>query len=118
MIDYVCDQPEGGRPRILKRLTASSGEQLTVEVLVNQEEERSHLTDDQIYEHLNALIDYIKDATTSVEVIPIDEAVGNSPWGLKGWEEVEWAKNEALAWWEYVYFRDENPHSHEENSNV
>jgi hypothetical protein len=113
MIDYVCEHPEGCRPRVLKRFTASSGEQFTAEVLVTQESERSHLTTEQVYEHLDALVAHIRRTVETVEPIAVDEPVGGNPWALKNWEEVEWAKNEAIQWWDYVYFRDEEAHDHD-----
>jgi hypothetical protein len=115
MIDYILENSDGHRPKILKRFTASSGEQFTAEVLVLQESERSQLTADQVYEHLDALVGYIKKTSEIIEPIAIDEPVANHPWPLKGWEEIEWAKNEAIQWWDYIYFRDENHEDHEDH---
>jgi len=113
MIDYMCQKTEGCRPRILKRFTASSGEQFTAEVLVLQEDEREHLTTEQVYEHIDNLVLYIQEVSQRVEPVRADEQIGDNPWPLRGWEEVEWAKDQALRWWEYIYFRDEHEHEHE-----
>lgn len=106
MIEYVCNYTKGSLPTIDKSFTASSGESFSVSVAFEAENERKEIPPEKIYEHLNNLIQYIKDETETISVTQADDN-NIQPWPIIGWERIEQAKHIILQWWEYVYFLDD-----------
>lgn len=106
MTEYVLLSELSKKPEILKKITASSGEELTKKVYIFEEEERVNISDAQIYQHIENLLQYIREILQD-EVSPIyKEEQPFGSWPLKNWEKIETSKEEIFAWWEYVYYRD------------
>lgn len=103
---YVDEEPV--RPKWLKVITdIDNVEQRTVLNFENKEELES-LTMEQIYEHLDNLVQYIKDVSQELSPIGIEDSIPKDKWHFNGnWGEIEWAKDEALKWWSMVYYKNE-----------
>jgi heme/copper-type cytochrome/quinol oxidase subunit 2 len=108
MIEYVADYNEEDRPYICKKFTASSSEEVHTSININNTQERDALSAELIYTHMDNVIKYITKTSKTVQMIQLDENTGFQPWPLKGWAEIEWAKEECIFWWQYIYFKD-NP---------
>jgi hypothetical protein len=126
MINYEAKYEVGSRPNISKIFTATSGEQFSMAINFENTEDKEAVSAELIYQHLNNCIQYIQDKSEDLRVIQLDEPVGAEPWPAVGWFELLWANNELCLWWNYIYFKEEQPnatmhisesgHSHDENS--
>ena len=107
MIEYVSEYNVGEKPYICKKFTASSGEESHTSINISNTKEIEELSLEIIYAHLDTLVQYISDTSaSSLSVLRIDENIEHYPWPIKNWENVEWAKEEVIAWWRYIYFKD------------
>mgnify|MGYP000105872505 CR=1 FL=1 len=96
------------RPQWVRVITDQSGVEHRITLTFANETERAALTVAQVYEHLANLVRYMKDVTMGISPIAQDESIPADGWHFNGnWGEVEWAKNEALEWWDSVYYLDE-----------
>ena len=108
MIEYIAEYNDEDRPYICKKFTASSSEEVHTSININNTQERDTLSAELIYTHMDNVIKYITKTSETIEMIQLDENPGFEPWPLKGWAEIEWAKEECILWWQYIYFKD-NP---------
>ena len=108
MIEYIAEYNSEDRPYICKKFTASSSEEVHTAININNTQERDTLSAELIYTHMDNVIKYITKTSETVQMIQLDENTGLEPWPLKGWAEIEWAKEECILWWQYIYFKD-NP---------
>jgi len=113
---YVAEYSPPSRPKMVKRLVASSGETLEVEVPYTNKQEVDQITTEIIFTHTRNLVQYIKDLSPSIFITEKDDE-DIEPWPIKNWQKIELAKNEASYWWEIGYYRDE-PEEEEELSDV
>lgn len=108
MIEYIAEYNNEDRPYICKKFTASSSEEVHTAININNTQERDALSAELIYTHMDNVIKYITKTSETIQMIQLDENPGFEPWPLKGWAEIEWAKEECILWWQYIYFKD-NP---------
>jgi hypothetical protein len=95
------------RPKWLKIITEADGVEHRIILNFSNEAERETLTIEQVYSHLDNLVQYMKDVSQGIFPLGLEESPADG-WHFKGgWGEVEWAKEESLKWWESVYFKDE-----------
>jgi hypothetical protein len=95
-------------PKWVKVLTASSGEELRVSLVYENEEDRLALTVSQAYQHIDNFIQYIKDTTSGMSSIPPEGQLPDDGWPFNGnWGQVERAKEEVLKWWSWAYYNDD-----------
>ena len=107
MINYEFLYEPGNRPVLKKVLSTASGESLETTVVFENVPDREALSSEQIYSHLDNLLQYIKDTTPNLSVIHLDEQNDGDGWHLNGgWAELEWANEEILKWWEFVYYNE------------
>jgi hypothetical protein len=125
MINYQASYEVGIRPAIKKIFTASSGEEFSMAINFENTEDKEAISAELIYEHLNNCIKYIQNKSTDLRIIELTEPVGSEAWPAIGWFELLWANNEINLWWNYIYFKNEQPnatmeisegHSHGEDS--
>jgi hypothetical protein len=103
---FEYDGPSA-RPRWVKVITDSNGAEQRVFLNFSNDEEREGLTDEEIYAHLDNIVQYIKDVSQGIYPIGLQETATDG-WHLRGgWGEIEWGKEESFKWWEFVYYRDE-----------
>ena len=108
MIEYIAEYNNEDRPYICKKFVASSSEEVHTSININNTQERDTLSAELIYTHMDNVIKYITKTSETVQMIQLDENTGLEPWPLKRWAEIEWAKEECILWWQYIYFKD-NP---------
>jgi hypothetical protein len=113
MIDYVCRYTKGSLPTLDKRFVAESGEEFSVSIAFEAENERKNIPSEVIYEHLDNLVKYIQDESESISITQGDDN-NLQPWPIIGWEKIEIAKFIIINWWQYVYFLDEEEEELEE----
>jgi hypothetical protein len=106
MIEYVSEYNVGEKPYVCKKFTASSGEEVHTSINISNTKEIEELSLETVYAHMDAIVQYISDTTASLSVLRIDENINHHPWPIKNWENIEWAKEEIIAWWRYIYFKD------------
>jgi hypothetical protein len=95
------------RPKWVRVITDSEGIEQKIALNYNNDEERESLTDEQVYVHLDNLVQYMKDVSQTISPIGLEETPTDG-WHFNGkWSEVEWAKEETLRWWESVYYKNE-----------
>lgn len=105
---YELRYEKGSRPSCYKKLVAASGEELSVEYSPKTPEEFSVFTSEQIYEHCENLLQYIKDTVPNLRVINLDESLPPDNWHIAGgWGEIHWAQEQIMHWWEATYYRDD-----------
>ena len=104
---YTFSYDGAERPRWDKTLTAQSGETFTVPMVFENEEDRLTLSVVQAYQHIGNLVAYMKDKTSNIAPIGLDDEIPLDGWHfLGGWGEVEWAKEEVFKWWNWAYYND------------
>jgi hypothetical protein len=109
MIEYQFSYVKGSRPECIKKFTASSGEIFSMPFGFENITERDLLTTEQLYLHLENLLQYIKDKSQGLSLIHIDEENDGDGWHLNGgWAEIDWANEEILKWWSFVYYKPED----------
>ena len=106
MIEYVSEYNVGEKPYVCKKFTASSGEEVHTSINISNTKEIEELSLEIVYAHMDAIVQYISDTSASLSVLRIDENINHHPWPIKNWENIEWAKEEIIAWWRYIYFKD------------
>lgn len=118
MTNYEFVYEPGTRPVVKKVLTAESGESLETTIVFENIHDREALSSEQMYAHLENLLQYIKDKAPDLSVIHLDEKNDGDGWHLNGgWAEIEWANEEILKWWEFVYY-NEPPELEEEEDPI
>lgn len=105
-ISYVAESESGLKPKIKKRLTASSGEVLEVQISEFDTEEMKSIGTEVIFSHLRNLVDHIKTLSENISITEKDD-IDLEPWPVKGWKEIESINSEIIRWWEFAYYRDE-----------
>jgi hypothetical protein len=109
MIEYIFEYDGTERPKFIKKVVGSDGTAVSTILNFHNEEERESLSAEQLYSHVDNLIQYIKDRAQTIESVKLDEPPPEDGWhyGGGGWAEISWANEEVLKWWEYVYYREE-----------
>jgi hypothetical protein len=108
MIEYIAVYNGADKPRAVKRIVFDSGEIIDTPIAFEFADEVENFSDEEIYEHLKNIVQYIRDTAGKLSPIGLNELTPNDGWHFKGgWGEIEWAKEEALKWWTYIYYRDE-----------
>lgn len=96
------------RPAWQKTLSASSGENFVINLVFENEEDRLNLSLEQAYEYINLLVQYIKDISSGISSIAVEDPLPADGWHFNGgWGDVEWAKDEAFKWWNWAYYNDD-----------
>jgi hypothetical protein len=108
MIEYIAEYNGEDRPYICKKFTASSSEEVHTAININNTQERGELSAELIYNHMDNVLKYVTDVSKTLEVIQLNENTGFEAWPIRKWAEVEWAKEECILWWNYIYYKD-NP---------
>jgi len=94
-------------PKWEKLFTAESGETFSVALVFENQEDRLQLNSDQVYQHLENMLQYVKDRTSSLQLVQLDEEAPDHFWPLHGnYDEVETLMQEIQKWWNWVYFND------------
>lgn len=107
-MNYSFTYDKGSRPRWVKIFTSSSGETYVTTLVFENTEDREKLTVEQTFEHIENLTKYIKDRANQIFPIYLEDTAPEDGWHFKGgWSEVEWAKDEALKWWNWAYYNDD-----------
>jgi hypothetical protein len=109
MINYQASYQVGSRPAIKKVFTASSGEEFSMAINFENTEDKEAVSAELIYEHMDNCITYIQNKSEELRVIQLTEPVGSEAWPAVGWYELLWANNEINLWWNYIYFKNEQP---------
>lgn len=106
MIEYVANfYGADKKPYVCKKFVSSSGEEAHTALTYANEDERKEMSDELIYEHLDNLVKYIQQRSLDLSVIQLDEPNVDHPWPVKNWPDIEWAMNEIILWWNYVYYK-------------
>jgi hypothetical protein len=95
------------RPVWARSIIDSDGLEQKVILNFNNNEEREALTDEQVYFHLDNLVQYMKDVSQTIAPVGLDEKPTDDWLFIGKWGEVEWAKEEYYLWWRSVYYKDE-----------
>jgi hypothetical protein len=111
MINYQASYEVGTRPAIKKVFTASSGEEFSMAINFENTEDREAVSAELIYQHMNNCVTYIQNKSENLRIIQLDEPVGSEAWPAIGWFELLWANNEINLWWNYIYFKNEQPNA-------
>lgn len=112
-VEYHPNYEPVNKPYICKVFKSSSGEENHTAINISNEAEKSELSIEIVYAHLNNVLQYIRDRSETLSVIGYDEEVNGEPWAIRGWTDIEWAQNESWLWWNYIYYKErQEPHSH------
>jgi len=95
------------RPQWVRVVAIPGAEDQRIVLNFDNWQEREGLTTDEVYVHLENLVQYMKDISQTISPIGLGD-VPTDGWHFSGkWSEVEWAKDESYKWWESVYYKDE-----------
>jgi hypothetical protein len=105
-IEYLPNYEPVNKPYICKVFKSSNGEENHTAINISNESEKSELTVEIVYAHLDNVLKYIQDRSKTLSIIQYDEQVNEEPWAIKGWTDIEWAVNETSLWWNYIYYKE------------
>jgi len=104
---YTFNYDGSNPPKWEKSFTASSGEIFTVPLVFENEAERLNLTAVQVYEHMENMLQYVKDRTQQTSLVQLSDPVPETFWPLHGnFDEVEEVLREIQKWWGWAYYND------------
>lgn len=107
MITYNASYINGSKPYLAKVLTAGESS-MEVRLSPNSDHDELDLiplTD--LYQHLNNIIQYLKDMTELLEVYSLDDPAMESRYPFRGYGPIDEISLEANLWWQYIYFHRE-----------
>lgn len=117
---YIFTYDGTNPPKWEKILEASNGETFTVSLVFENEEDRLILNAEQAYEHMENMLQYVKDKTANLSLVGLDESIPNTFWPVHGnYDSVEQTMQEIQKWWRWAYFNDafdENIEEEEESA--
>lgn len=105
---YTFSYDGTNRPKWDKVFTATNGETFSANLTFHNEIDRNNLSAIEVYSHINNLVQYVKDRTTELSIIELSDSPPSGMWPFHGrkYEEIEWAMDELLLWWNWAYFND------------
>ena len=104
---YTFTYDGANPPKWEKSFTASSGETFTVPLVFENEDERLMLTAAQIYEHMENMLQFVKDRTQEISLVQLNEPVPNTFWPLHGnYDQIEKTLTEIQKWWQWTYYNN------------
>lgn len=90
-----------------KTFESSGGEVFSVSLVFENLEDRLQLTSEQAYEHMQNLLQYVKDRTQDLELIGLDEEPPLTFWSLRGdYDTTHKCIEEIQKWWGWAYYND------------
>lgn len=110
MIEYLFEYTSlsGQRPQWVKTISnPEGGDPIRTVLNFHNTQERGALSTEQVYQHIDNLIQYIKDVSQGISSVSVEGPIPPDGWHIAGgWGEVEWAKDEIFNWWESVYYQE------------
>lgn len=104
---YVFTYDGTDAPRWEKSFEAASGEVFAVSLVFENEEDREALTPEQAYEHMENMLQYVKDKTLSLSLIQLNDPPPDGYWPIvNDYEKVEQTMQEIHKWWSWAYYND------------
>lgn len=95
-------------PRWEKSFTAESGETFSVALVFENREDRLELNAEQVYEHMENMLQYVKDRTVNLSLIQLGEEPPQEFWPVHGnYDEIETIMQEIQKWWDWAYYNDD-----------
>jgi hypothetical protein len=115
IVTYECRITEGKIPQLCKVVT--SGE-LSIETALNADnkEEFESISDELVLEHINNVVDYMKNIAPTMSITPIADSPTQT-WPLNGFKDFVEAGQSLDKWWWAAHNREEpeDDHEHDEN---
>lgn len=102
--EAIYDSPN--KPRLCKVVTAPDGERVPTALSLSNTEELDHLSEELLWEHMVNLVEYLKEASQRLTMVPVG-VQPNDGWPVLGWHEIYRTHEEIMSWWIYVINRDE-----------
>lgn len=95
-------------PKWEKSFTAENGETFSVSLVFENKEDRLRLTAEQAYQHMENMLQYVKDRTNNLSLVQLDDDPLNTFYPLHGnYDELESVMQEIQKWWNWAYFNDD-----------
>lgn len=116
-ITYECQIPEGAMPRLCKVIKFGEA---VVETALNPDnkEEFASITDEKVIEHINNLVEYIKQRVPTMVITPINQSPTDT-WPLTGFKSVADAAMLLDKWWWAAHTREEEEgHDHDHGTDA
>lgn len=123
MIIYKAEKKFDLKPEIYKKYVVDEEDMMSAVITVQNKAELESITSDVIYQHLNNLVEYIKEKSLELKM----EERGKWPeesWPLLGWALLDNLNEEYSAWWNHVTYleeelivEEEHNHEHQEEEN-
>jgi hypothetical protein len=107
MITYNASYTEGSKPYLAKVLTAGETSMEVKLVPSSGHDELDLVPLESLYQHLNNIVQYLKDMTALLEVYSLDDPAMESRYPFKGYGPIDEISLEANLWWQYMFFHRE-----------
>lgn len=105
---YLFTYDGTNSPKWEKIFTAENGENFSVSLVFENKEDRLNLTAAQVYEHMENMLQYVKDKTSLLTLVQIDEDPLETYWPFHGnYDQVEEILQEIQKWWNWAYYNDD-----------
>jgi len=104
---YTFTYDGTNQPRWEKILTASNGENLSVSLVFENEEDRLLLNAEQVYEHMENMLQFVKDRTQEISLIKLEDPAPRTYYPVHGdYDKIEGIMREIQKWWNWAYYND------------
>jgi len=104
-VDYETKYDGQNSPKICKVVSADGEPEVVTNLTLSNEDELSKISEDEIWEHMTNMVDYIK--TKATELTLVDKNVyPHNGWPAEGWHTLDALNEELTRWWMYITRRD------------
>jgi hypothetical protein len=90
-----------------KSFESSGGEVFSVSLVFENEDDRMQLTAEQAYQHMENMLQYVKDRTREASLIKLEDPAPTSYWPFNTeYDRVDATLREIQKWWEWAYYSE------------
>ena len=110
MIEYKSKYEAGQEPHVCKLITASNGEEFCTEINLSNKNELDNISDEEINEHIQNLIQYLQHLASQLQLHPEPE-IWDKPYPFKNLKEIIETYQNMLAWWGHLNYAENESRS-------
>jgi hypothetical protein len=94
-------------PKWEKSYTGEGVEPVSVSLVFENEDERLQLTPEQVYVHMENMLQYVKDKTNALSLVQLDETEPDTYIPFHGeFDKSQIILQEIEKWWNWAYFNN------------
>lgn len=104
---YIFTYDGENLPKWEKSYAAASGETFSTFLVFENKEDRVQLTVEEVFTHMENMLQYVKDKTNALSLVQINETDPDTFLPFHGeFEDSQVMLQEIEKWWNWAYFND------------